>query len=61
MTERNQCNSLGIDIQNTYDVFRASHDFLFGKTDDDLNGNLINGKDTWSYNLNYYIINIVTI
>ncbi|CAD8184014.1 unnamed protein product [Paramecium pentaurelia] len=44
MTERNQCNSLGIDIQNTYDVFRASHDFLFGKNEE-LEINQINGKD----------------
>ncbi|CAK93438.1 unnamed protein product (macronuclear) [Paramecium tetraurelia] len=44
MTERNQCNSLGIDIQNTYDVFRASHDFLFGKNEE-LEVNQINGKD----------------
>ncbi|CAD8169242.1 unnamed protein product [Paramecium octaurelia] len=44
MTERNQCNSLGIDIQNTYDVFRASHDFLFGKNEE-LEVNQLNGKD----------------
>ncbi|CAD8190336.1 unnamed protein product [Paramecium octaurelia] len=44
MTERNQCNSLGIDIQNTYDVFRASHDFLFGKNEE-LEVNQINSKD----------------
>ncbi|CAK75715.1 unnamed protein product (macronuclear) [Paramecium tetraurelia] len=33
MTEHNQCNSLGIDIQQTYEIYRASNDFLNGKAE----------------------------
>ncbi|KAM3132403.1 hypothetical protein pb186bvf_015503 [Paramecium bursaria] len=36
MTEHNQCNSLGIDIQNTYEIYRASNDFLHGKCEEDI-------------------------
>lgn len=33
MTEHNQCNSLGIDIQQTYEIYRASNEFLNGKAE----------------------------
>lgn len=31
MAEHNVCNSLGFDVQSTYDIYRQSNDFLQGK------------------------------
>ncbi|CAD8131855.1 unnamed protein product [Paramecium octaurelia] len=33
MAEHNYCNTLGIDIQNTYQIYKQSNDFLKGKID----------------------------
>ena len=31
MSEHNVCNSLGIDVQKAYEIYKASNDFLLGK------------------------------
>ncbi|CAK56384.1 unnamed protein product (macronuclear) [Paramecium tetraurelia] len=33
MAEHNYCNTLGIDIQNTYQIYKQSNDFLKGRID----------------------------
>jgi hypothetical protein len=34
IAEHNVCNSLGIDVQEAYEVYKSSNDFLLGKSED---------------------------